>query len=160
VSAQEVDRDMTNKQQAVSDAMLAAGLAAFKEAGPGRRHLWDHELREIYLAMQAASHPLEQQQAVSGDVVAAVFSESITDQARRLGISSKGFLRYGPWADAVRKQAICLALTASGMGRMRPLIEQVMHELEDSDYPYHRSLGAEIRTALQEDLLDASRDHE
>jgi hypothetical protein len=52
-----------NKEQPVSDVMLAAGLAAFKGAGrPGRLHLWDHELRAVYLAMKAASHP---QQAVS-----------------------------------------------------------------------------------------------
>jgi hypothetical protein len=57
----------------------------------------------------------------------------------------KGLVWLEGWFD------LRAALTASGVGRMRPLIERAMHELEDSDYPYRRSLGAEIRTALQDD---------
>ena len=56
---------MTNKEQAVSDAMLSAGRGAWQDY---KGFSEDRVLTEIYLAMKAASHPLEQQQAVSGDV--------------------------------------------------------------------------------------------
>lgn len=59
---------MTNKEQAVSDAMIQAGRAVALEFGLGKPPHADKFLTAIYLAMKAASHPLEQQQAVSGDV--------------------------------------------------------------------------------------------
>lgn len=124
-------------------------------------------------AMKAASHPLEQQQAVSGDVVervARAISSAAYDAMRAQGFS-------GGWDHDEFSRAIAsAALTASGMGRMREaqdrrndLLRRLMSDVggcftyaEDAvreaigntNYSVIMQWVEEARTALQEDGRD------
>lgn len=139
-----------SKEQAVSDAMIEAGLKAWdrmnaamvaRNASDNPEDMPDHDegdiVRDIYLAMQAASHPLEQQQAVSGDVVERL--DGCAKRARELG----------------KNVAICLpsdveqavaALTASGVGRMRSAAQALIDDVRRR-YP-----GEELRCPLMIEL--------
>ena len=95
-----------DKEQPVSDAALKAGVKALKRNFLVQPH--DYTVAQIYLAMKAASHPLEQQQAVSGDVV------------ERIGRLLAGDPICGGRVSSDTVEAIA-ALTSSGVGRMREL---------------------------------------
>ena len=156
------------KEQAVSDAMLRAARAVADGVD-------DSAFERIYLAMKAASHPLEQQQAVSGDVVERVATCCLPGGACYEAGLSWAQHKVAPLVERVKKAIgdVCLfetsswplrdklsvaeldevaraALTASGVERMREALERIANMPATGLYGSFRKPCVEIaRTALQ-----------
>lgn len=143
-----------NKEQPVSDAVSDAMIeAGFNAAGSRRYWLDEDSLSAIYLAMKAASHPLEQQQAVSGDEVKRALHKAIKGTAvcHETGLTNAEINELVAAARA--------ALTASGMGRMREALESIEGFLpvEGPTPPYVQIATfakQTARTALQEEGVE------